>query len=543
VNISDLGRSALIQLRRISGVAFLSLGLASSVPGFANTLTVANARDSGPGSLRNAIATASPGDKIAFSITGTINLTSGPLKITQNLTITGPGAANLTISGNQEFTIFIVDGSGSRPIVTISGLTIQGGGGANSGGGVANTGVLTLKDCVVWGNDLLYPSDGAGILNSSGATLTLNNCTVFGNSAEHGSGGGIANEQGTVILTNSTVSNNSASEEAGGGIYNGVGTLTVTNSTISLNSASFGGGIANQGPLTLVNSTIADNSATQGAGAGLSNLAPSFIAKGNVFANGGSGGNCALDGGPVTSLGYNISDDNTCASAFNGTDDENSVVKGAGLNPDGLENNGGPTETMALLPDSPAVNHIPLSDCTDQKGNRIATDQRGVTRPQGSACDSGAFELGELTGSLPFSGFKALLAIETGQHSAFGLRSWFSVANSGKVLDPISVPVALRIANYTVNVPAGSFRRLWDSSSSPYIYEGTIDGTRLVMGLIPRASKNYEFTAIGSPVVWHNVTNPVTVSLTIGTDSGTTSVKAFNNHSRDLQNNSLEATF
>ena len=82
-----------------------------------------------------------------------------------------------------------------------------------------------------------------------------------------------------------------------------------------------------------------------------------------------------------------MSDDNTCAAAFTQTGDLNNVVKGAGLAPNGLHDNGGPTATLALLPTSPAVNHVPVGSCA------VAADQRGIPRPQGPACDVGAFEL------------------------------------------------------------------------------------------------------------------------------------------------------
>jgi YVTN family beta-propeller protein len=110
-------------------------------------------------------------------------------------------------------------------------------------------------------------------------------------------------------------------------------------------------------------------------------------------ANSSSGGNCFNNPlGPV-SAGYNLSDDATCTS-FTQTGDLNNTP--AGLDPGGLQSNGGPTQTIALLATSPAVDAIPVSPinhCTDVVGNPVTTDQRGVSRPQGPACDIGAFEL------------------------------------------------------------------------------------------------------------------------------------------------------
>jgi len=103
-----------------------------------------------------------------------------------------------------------------------------------------------------------------------------------------------------------------------------------------------------------------------------------------------SGGNCYDQGGSPSSDGYNLSDDSTC-SFLTQTGDQNDSTT-AGLSPSGLQNNGGPTETIALLPTSSAVGAIPPSACTDAFGNRVSTDQRGIRRPQGR-CDIGAYEL------------------------------------------------------------------------------------------------------------------------------------------------------
>jgi hypothetical protein len=121
-------------------------------------ITVTTLNDSGPGSLRQAIADAVPGDTIDFAVTATITLTTGQLLITNNLTISGPGATNLTISGN----------NASR-VLSFSGVTA-----AISG--------LTVAHGYVYGA-------GGGILNGS-STLTVSNCTLTGNASENGRGGG-----------------------------------------------------------------------------------------------------------------------------------------------------------------------------------------------------------------------------------------------------------------------------------------------------------------------------------------------------------------
>lgn len=94
--------------------------------------------------------------------------------------------------------------------------------------------------------------------------------------------------------------------------------------------------------------------------------------------------------GTISDLGYNISDDSSCgfgaSTSLNNTDPR--------LDPSGPQQNGGPTETVALRAGSPAIDTIPIPDCTDQGGNPLTTDQRGFSRPDaGEAfCDIGAYE-------------------------------------------------------------------------------------------------------------------------------------------------------
>src|SRR2546427_514412 len=121
-------------------------------PGLAATLTVTNASDGGPGSLRQAIADAALGDTINFAVTGTIALTTGELLITNDLSIAGPGATNLALSGQGATRVFEI---GSNATVSISGLTIRNGRAptpGGSGGGFYNAGSLTLSACILTGN-------------------------------------------------------------------------------------------------------------------------------------------------------------------------------------------------------------------------------------------------------------------------------------------------------------------------------------------------------------------------------------------------------
>jgi hypothetical protein len=136
-----------------------------------STLTVTNNLDSGAGSVRAEIAAAKSGDKIVFapSLNGqTITLTSGELAISKNLTIQGPGASHLTISGDHLSQVFHV--TGAQPVV-LSGLTISNGVG-NLGGGIFNAGRLTVSQSTLSGN---RASDGGGIY--SFGTLTVSQST------------------------------------------------------------------------------------------------------------------------------------------------------------------------------------------------------------------------------------------------------------------------------------------------------------------------------------------------------------------------------
>ncbi|MEP7338913.1 MAG: hypothetical protein ABI977_14355, partial [Acidobacteriota bacterium] len=199
-------------------------------------------------------------DTINFApnVTGTITLTAGELMISQALTITGPGAGSLTISGNQASRVFNI--AAGNFDVTLSGLTI------------ANGQVKGVDVNPIAGN-----GEGGGIRNASIGTVEIANCTISGNSAiggqaigelpdplpetlpevigGKGSGGGIFNaDAGTIRVTSSTLTTNSATggrvsgvgsltggEGKGGGIFNAAaGTIMVTNSTLTTNSATGG---------------------------------------------------------------------------------------------------------------------------------------------------------------------------------------------------------------------------------------------------------------------------------------------------------------
>jgi len=340
----------------------------------AATITVRNTNDSGAGSLRQAIADANENDTIDFSVSGTITLTTGHLEVRTNLTISGPGAANLAVNGNGSSRVFFINSIFVSKIVSISGLTITNG--TASG---------------------FYPGlSGGGIYNNR-ATLTLSNCTVSGNSATY-DGGGIFNDHGALTVSNSTVSGNSCAQY-GGGIYNDAlvtgATVTIANSTISGNSAPCcGGGIFNDGfsgpaTLTITNSTISGNSA-RAAGGIWNHYGLATLTIGDTILKRGASGENIVNEGTVMSLGYNLSSDIGVTNAFDGTGDL--VATGDQINTEPmlgpLQDNGGPTFTHALLPDSVAI------DAGDP--NFISPpddDQRGFFRVYNGRLDVGAFEV------------------------------------------------------------------------------------------------------------------------------------------------------
>ena len=301
------------------------------------TLVVTSLADSGPGSLRQAIADAAPGDTIDFGVSGTIMLTSGELAIGKSLQLRGPAGNHVAVSA--------APGGGNR-VMRIT------------------AGTLTITDLTITnGHVSCCPADGVG--------------------------GGILNEAG-LRLVRSTVSHNVA--PIGGGVYTAAGARTViVNSTLSGNIASdpgfgcdgggWGGALANVGgTLMIVNTTMTDNEGPCGSGlwqpSGRTELVNTIIMGNRSF----FWPACEIDGGTISSLGHNLANDRSCrlrrASDLSGLD--------ALLGP--LQDNGGPTTTHALLPGNPAI---------DAGTTTMAptTDQRGVARPQGPGVDIGSFEV------------------------------------------------------------------------------------------------------------------------------------------------------
>jgi hypothetical protein len=225
-----------------------------------STLVVSSTADSGTGSLRAALAGASDGDTINFSVTGTITLTGGELLVNKNVTITGPGSADLAVDGHAASTVFHI---AAGKTVGISGLTVT------NAGDVAihnDGGTLTLANCVISGNVNNATNFGGGVYNdgaAGSATLHVSHCAISNNDGIFG--GGISNDGSvggaTFDIDTCVISNNLAS--FGGGVYNDGpfgGTRSIANSVLDHNLANDSGGIFNRdASLEISNSTLSNN--------------------------------------------------------------------------------------------------------------------------------------------------------------------------------------------------------------------------------------------------------------------------------------------
>lgn len=249
-------------------------------------------------------------------------------------------------------------------------------------GNVSITGLTLLQGDS--NNDQSSGSAGGAVHNAAGSTLTLNLCTMTTNQAS-GGGGAIFNA-GSLSLNRSTLTSNSAvGTSRGGAVYN-TGTMSVTNSTLDGDSSTDGGGAVYNGPgsiLILNNVTITNNASSGGVGGGgiFAEASSTVTVSNTIIANNNaSGANDDCDG-TVTSLGSNLVEDADGCTGL-GAGDLTGVDPLLGP----LQNNGGRTFTRAPLAGSQAL------DTGGSNGSCELTDQRGLLRPQGTACDEGAYE-------------------------------------------------------------------------------------------------------------------------------------------------------
>ncbi len=462
-------------------------------------LIVRNTQDTAEGSLRYALFSVHQGEGniITFEpgLRGAITLTSGELVIEHDVTIVGPGANELAISGGNTSRVFeILTGK-----VAISGLTIRNGREANAigfveqdgsrarGGGVFNQTTLALTGCIISSNSVVGGQGGetaAGFAGGGGnglgggifnaGTLSMTNCALKDNSATGGAGGvatgggspgsggqgfgGGLESEITSTLVRCTISGNNAiggfgdggvGSGSGGGLYNldnlDLYTCTVASNLAGGSSFDFGGGIYDSGTTLLLRScTVSGNEADFGGGlSGSGNLGNTILA-GNIA---DTDPDCS---GFITSSDYNLIQ-NTSGATITGTTTHNLTGQNPLLGP--LQDNGGPTFTMALLTGSPAI---------DQgKSGGLAVDQRGAPRPfdksianaaGGDGADIGAFEVGGLAQLAfipqPANSFTITFDTDVGQNydvqrtEDLNSGNWAPVAsNVAGTGGPVTVPV------------------------------------------------------------------------------------------------------
>jgi filamentous hemagglutinin family protein len=401
---------------------------------------------------------------------------------------------NSTVSGNTSGN----DGGGifSSRVVTLDNTTISGNTADRSGGGVSSRGVAVLNNTVVSGNTARF---GGGI-SSIGAT-TLANTTISGNTAST-RGGGVYISYGAATLINTTVSNNTALGRSGGGIFSN-GAATLINTTVSGNTATEnGGGIFGDNVVTLINTTVSGNTATENGGGIFSDSAVALsnaTLAGNVADadnNGsGDGGGVFISGTRANSINNSIIANNSdsgnqvpdIGADFSTSTVTNSLIQsttgitvGAPSNGvDGnligvdpllsiLTDNGGLTQTHALLPDSPAIDAG-----NDALSSGLTADQRGANRFNGTV-DIGAFEAhyaltataGDNQSTTVNTSFSTPLTVQLTETFAnagvAGATITFNAPATGASLDNVSqtaITNATGIAslNATANTTAGSF--------------------------------------------------------------------------------------
>ena len=419
-------------------------------------------------------------DTIVFAVScPTIQLCPGnaclgntTFTIGSNLDIIGPGAASLAIVGGGDAPVFQI---GAGTTVSISGLTIRGGGiyglpnEFDPGGGIRNQGNLTLDSTVVTDND---GWNGGGIHNAG--TLTVIDSTVSGNRALADSYGGGIYSSGPVTIVGSTIADNQGAEY-GGGLFASGDLITIANSTFAGNSAIFfGGAIYFAGPnsifggpaSTISNSTLTGNSARDTALHG--EFPYGLTVTASILANAGSSPfNCyvTVDSYPFqfqSAGSYNVVDDGSCA--FSGAGNLNATA--SGLDPAGLQSNGGPTPTVNLTAGSAAIEKVTSAAACP------AADQRGAARSV--PCDAGAVEFettvagptpvvasvqpsfgyvtGGLTGVVTGAGFTGATGVMIGGTSATGV-----VVNGDRSIS-FTIPAAAApgAVNVTVLGPGGA---------------------------------------------------------------------------------------
>jgi len=362
--------------------------------------------------------------------------------INRNVSLQGSGAGTTIVDGGRTNSVFVLGYQSLNPsTVNLSDLTVQNGGVGifnsgtltltnsivthNTSGGIGNTGTATISNTTIVSNTAMSEfggGAGAGIANTG--KLTIDHSEIISNTL-FGNGAGVYSASGSLLIANSSVRGNTSSRDGGGLFISGMidRQIAISNTTISGNSANGGGGLYAQTSvgspfeMTLTNVTISGNSAVEGAGilkgrdpstayftltivnatianntlasgnsaGGITNSCCGTTFIRNTILSNNSNANCS-NSGTLNSYGFNVDSGSTCGFTAAG-DQSNTDPK---LGP--LHDNGGPTQTHALLDHSPAIDAVNTTQCP-------LTDQRGVARPADGdgdgtfICDVGAYEL------------------------------------------------------------------------------------------------------------------------------------------------------
>lgn len=397
-------------------------------------VVVSSCDDDGPGTLRDAAANAVDGDVIDLTQLecSTITLASGAISVDVDyLTINGPGPDKLTIDAAQTGNVINFYGLDSSDYtygtLSISGVTMTNGYAPYAGGALwSGDGGSFVLDNVAVTNSYSHAKYGTGGGISADGNVTLTNSSVSGNgvmSTKYGGAGGGVYAAGDLTIIGSTLSGNKAGADAtfvyyyygyqygpnpGGGLGGGAasaGNLTITNSTISGNESSYGGAVFTNALAAIQNSTITLNSASE------ANNSPGYYYYADAGGVVATNGNFVIDSSilfgnttdnPVPSMGIDLAGGGIVASGGNNLVGDSSIdLPDDTISDDPhllpLADNGGPTQTHALPPDSVAID----------AGNNTAglgTDQRGdgYARVVGAAADIGAYEAEAVTDDVIF---------------------------------------------------------------------------------------------------------------------------------------------
>ena len=377
-------RRTVVGIGLVSAVVCALLCVVTAPPASATPVT-------DEGTFRDAFA-----NDATVDLQGPISLTCGNSNpalrsINSDVTINGNGFTITQTCPNSA--VLENDGSG---VLNLNNVTVTGG----SSGGVLSAGGVTLDHTTITGNT------GGGSIESEGGFVNLFNSTITNGAYAIETGG-------SVFLGQSTIAFNTVPQNVGfESVVSSSSSVTLNNSTVSNNTA-FGGAIYGQS-VSLTFSTVVENTTTSGCitptarlstqscvqeGANVNTgFSSTLTSKASVVALPQNGPNCSLDTPPpANSLGYNYSDDSSCGLTQTGD-----VQNGANPQLGALANNGGPTMTRLPGSGSPLIDHVPTNVCAPQIAGagfrpipavQQVVDQRGVQRPQGSACDTGAVEV------------------------------------------------------------------------------------------------------------------------------------------------------